>query len=81
MNEVTLFRCCCSYCDVAEQHLRRLCGLHNARLKIKWLESDRVLFERFAWSAPLVYLGGRLVSRYGFWPTKWNAAIQSAAQG
>ena len=81
MSEVTLYRCGCSYCDFAESDLSQLCLLHESKLDVKRVENDPELAKYLAWTTPLVYIGGRLVSRYALCHAKWDAAIRAAAQG
>ena len=81
MSDVTLYRCECRYCEFAEEDLSRLCLRHDAKMEVKRVETDLQLANYIAWSTPLVYIHGRLVSRYALSHAKWDEAIRSAAQG
>jgi len=76
---VTLYRCNCKYCDMAEEDLSRLSSHFKVAMTIKEVEKEPGMARCAGWSTPIVYVDGQFVSHYALSVPKWKKAIRDSA--
>lgn len=73
---ISLYRCHCKHCDVAETELKRLSQLHGAELQINPVEKDTALKKLAGWKTPLVYVNGKMITLFTIDIRKWDEAVR-----
>lgn len=73
---VSLYRCSCKHCDVAETELKRIAQRYGADLQINPVEKDSALKKLAGWKTPLVYVNAKMITLFTLDIRKWDEAVK-----
>ena len=75
-TRVTLYRCACGHCDLAEEQLRKLCLAHDALFEVQRVDSEYRMRGFAGWKTPIVTVDGVGITHYKIDAKAWEDAIK-----